>query len=88
MVVCRTLLNRDPEKRPSAQEALNHPWLQGDVSDRSKGKPLSFQVHNVCHPALTTPCEPSCSFQTLTYTGRCVCAQGPDAAGTASLAEL
>ena len=44
MVVCRTLLNRDPEKRPSAQEALNHPWLQGDVSDRSKGKPLSFQV--------------------------------------------
>ena len=30
--------------RPTAQEALNHPWLKGDVSDRSKGKPLSFQV--------------------------------------------
>ena len=30
--------------RPTAQEALNHPWLKGDVSDRTKGKPLSFQV--------------------------------------------
>lgn len=40
----KLMLTRDPEARPSAIEALAHPWLQGDVSDRQKGKPLSFQV--------------------------------------------
>lgn len=40
----RQLLTRDPAARPTAVEALEHPWLQGDVSDRQKGKPLSFQV--------------------------------------------
>eukprot|EP00892_Ulva_mutabilis_P006891 jgi/Ulvmu1/4574/UM002_0302.1 len=40
----RLLLTRDVDSRPTAVEALGHPWLQGDVSDRQKGKPLSFQV--------------------------------------------
>lgn len=40
----RLMLTRDADTRPTAIEALEHPWLQGDVSDRQKGKPLSFQV--------------------------------------------
>lgn len=38
------LLNKDPEKRPSAKEALKHPWLKGTISERSKGKPISLAV--------------------------------------------
>ena len=38
------LLNKDPAKRPTAKEALKHPWLRGTVSDRSTGKPLSLKV--------------------------------------------
>ena len=36
---------RDPEKRPSAREALLHPWLAvGGDEDRRKGKPLASTV--------------------------------------------
>mmetsp|Transcript_3723 Transcript_3723/g.10106 ORF Transcript_3723/g.10106 Transcript_3723/m.10106 type:complete len:957 (-) Transcript_3723:900-3770(-) len=38
------LLNRDHRKRPSAKEALKHPWLQGDSSQRSIGKQLQQSV--------------------------------------------
>ena len=36
---------RDPEKRPTAKEALEHPWLAaGSTADRSKGPPLHRTV--------------------------------------------
>lgn len=35
---------RDPDKRPSAKEALKHPWLQGNSSERSIGKQLDVSV--------------------------------------------
>jgi calcium-dependent protein kinase len=38
------LLNKDPAKRPSAKQALRHPWLQGSVAERSTGRPLSLKV--------------------------------------------
>lgn len=38
------LLNKDPTKRPSAHEALQHPWLQGTVADRTVGPPLASTV--------------------------------------------
>ncbi|GIL78391.1 hypothetical protein Vretimale_7737 [Volvox reticuliferus] len=41
---CRLLLSREVGARPSAREALKHPWLQGDSSERSVGKPLSRSV--------------------------------------------
>lgn len=40
----RMLLNKDPKKRPSAREALNHPWLKGSIKDRHRGTPLSLGV--------------------------------------------
>lgn len=40
----KMLLDKDPKKRPSARDALRHPWLQGDASDRTGGKPISRQV--------------------------------------------
>lgn len=39
-----TLLDRDPAKRPSAKEALKHPWLQGNSSERSVGKQIDVSV--------------------------------------------
>jgi len=39
-----SLLQRDPSKRPTAKEALRHPWLKGDVSDRSQGRQLQRSV--------------------------------------------
>eukprot|EP00878_Enallax_costatus_P003362 GHUV01003571.1.p1 GENE.GHUV01003571.1~~GHUV01003571.1.p1 ORF type:complete len:609 (+),score=221.69 GHUV01003571.1:1048-2874(+) len=39
-----SLLQRDPDKRPSAKEALKHPWLQGNSSERSIGKQLDVSV--------------------------------------------
>ncbi|GLI66480.1 hypothetical protein VaNZ11_010324 [Volvox africanus] len=41
---CRLLLSREVGARPSAREALKHPWLQGDSSERSVGKQLSRSV--------------------------------------------
>lgn len=38
------LLDRDEAARPTAAEALAHPWLAGDVRDRKKGRPLSLNV--------------------------------------------
>jgi calcium-dependent protein kinase len=40
----KLLLNKDPHKRPSAKEALDHPWLQGNIQERHKGVPLSLAV--------------------------------------------
>lgn len=40
----RMLLNKDPKKRPSARDALNHPWLKGTIKDRHTGTPLSLGV--------------------------------------------
>ncbi|GAB4814982.1 hypothetical protein N2152v2_002028 [Parachlorella kessleri] len=39
------LLHKDPAKRPTAKEALKHPWLQGPGSiERMQGRPLSLAV--------------------------------------------
>ena len=41
----RSLLDRDPSKRPSAAEALKHPWLAGGNStERQAGRQLSLAV--------------------------------------------
>ena len=39
-----SLLQRDPAKRPTAKEALKHPWLRGDSSERSAGKQIDLSV--------------------------------------------
>lgn len=41
-----SLLNKDPLKRPSAREALRHPWLRGGIKERfaAGGRPLSLAV--------------------------------------------
>ena len=41
---CAWLLDRDPAARPTAAEALAHPWLRGKSSERSTGRPLSLAV--------------------------------------------
>ncbi|GFR43958.1 hypothetical protein Agub_g5101 [Astrephomene gubernaculifera] len=41
---CRLLLARDPAARPSAKEALRHPWLRGDSAERSTGRRLAQSV--------------------------------------------
>jgi calcium-dependent protein kinase len=38
------LLNRDPAARPTAAEALAHPWLSGGVAERSTGRQLPLGV--------------------------------------------
>lgn len=44
MCQCLAATCRDPDKRPSAKEALKHPWLQGNSSERSVGKQLDISV--------------------------------------------
>lgn len=39
-----TASRRDPANRPSAKEALKHPWLQGNSSERSSGKQIDVSV--------------------------------------------
>ncbi|EFJ45485.1 hypothetical protein VOLCADRAFT_105941 [Volvox carteri f. nagariensis] len=41
---CRLLLNRDVSARPTAKEALKHPWLSGNSSERSTGRKLHQSV--------------------------------------------
>lgn len=38
------LLEKDPEKRPTAEEALGLPWLQGKAEERRTGEPLCDHV--------------------------------------------
>jgi calcium-dependent protein kinase len=38
------MLNKDPMQRPTATEALKHPWLKGTIKDRHRGTPLSLAV--------------------------------------------
>ncbi|GIL43935.1 hypothetical protein Vafri_1520 [Volvox africanus] len=40
----RLLLNKDPAKRPTAKQALAHPWLQGKSDQRTQGAPLARTV--------------------------------------------
>ncbi|EFN52073.1 hypothetical protein CHLNCDRAFT_32668 [Chlorella variabilis] len=41
----KMLLNKDHTQRPTARQALHHPWLQGPgTSERGKGKKLAFGV--------------------------------------------
>eukprot|EP01025_Chloroclados_australasicus_P009061 TRINITY_DN1345_c1_g1_i1.p1 TRINITY_DN1345_c1_g1~~TRINITY_DN1345_c1_g1_i1.p1 ORF type:complete len:612 (+),score=74.41 TRINITY_DN1345_c1_g1_i1:1003-2838(+) len=40
----KMLLNRDPAKRPTAKEALQHPFLRGKVTERKTGQPIAMAV--------------------------------------------
>eukprot|EP00879_Flechtneria_rotunda_P009752 GHRR01010202.1.p1 GENE.GHRR01010202.1~~GHRR01010202.1.p1 ORF type:complete len:707 (+),score=240.27 GHRR01010202.1:2191-4311(+) len=45
---CRTLLNKDPKQRPSAREALHHPWLlKGNRKERKQGTLLTQVVQRL-----------------------------------------
>eukprot|EP01024_Parvocaulis_polyphysoides_P015377 TRINITY_DN16700_c0_g1_i9.p1 TRINITY_DN16700_c0_g1~~TRINITY_DN16700_c0_g1_i9.p1 ORF type:complete len:437 (+),score=81.29 TRINITY_DN16700_c0_g1_i9:273-1583(+) len=41
------LLERDPEKRPTAKEALQHPFLRGKITERKTGQPLDSVVQRI-----------------------------------------
>lgn len=42
---CRQLLNKDPSLRPTARQALEHPWLKGGkMTQRRQGKQLGATV--------------------------------------------
>ena len=38
------LLAKEPGARPSAKQALQHPWLRGSARERSVGRQLSLAV--------------------------------------------
>jgi calcium-dependent protein kinase len=38
------LLPRDPTQRPTAKEALKHPWLRGNSAERSMGRQIDLSV--------------------------------------------
>jgi calcium-dependent protein kinase len=40
----KVMLNKDPKQRPTAKEALKHPWLKGTIKERSSGSQLSLAV--------------------------------------------
>lgn len=40
----KSLLVRDPAERPTAKQALWHPWVRGNVAERSVGRPLQSSV--------------------------------------------
>jgi len=40
----KMMLNKDPTQRPSAKEALKHPWLKGNIKERSRGSQISLAV--------------------------------------------
>ncbi|GFR39841.1 hypothetical protein Agub_g336 [Astrephomene gubernaculifera] len=40
----RSLLRKDPKDRPTAKQALAHPWLQGKSDQRNQGAPLARTV--------------------------------------------
>ncbi|KAF6254545.1 hypothetical protein COO60DRAFT_312479 [Scenedesmus sp. NREL 46B-D3] len=45
---CRSLLNKDPRQRPSAREALQHPWLRkGNARQRVQGAQLTQVVQRL-----------------------------------------
>lgn len=41
------LLNVNPQKRPSAQEALEHPWFTMAIEGGLKGRDLSSALENL-----------------------------------------
>eukprot|EP00891_Asterochloris_glomerata_P002541 jgi/Astpho2/2541/Aster-04254 len=52
------LLQRGPGDRPTAREALQHPWLRGGtVEERSQGKPLSLSAVQRIQFCLAVLCD-------------------------------
>jgi serine/threonine protein kinase len=63
-------LDKEPGNRPSAKQALQHPWLQGNSAERTSGAPLASQVRAPplrwsllqqpapCPAPPLTPCRP------------------------------
>ena len=57
------LLQREPGERPTAREALQHPWLRGGtVEERTQGTPLSLSAVQ----RIQVTCLPSCPMLVVT----------------------